>query len=196
MQINNAPQRSKEWFEVRALRLTASHAQAIAANGKGLVTYVEKKMSEYYSSAERENYTNKDMERGIELEPQAIMAYSFTKNIEVDSVGFVIYSDFVGCSPDGIAGEDGLVEVKCPSDSVYFKLLQDEKIDSKYEKQMQMQMLICNKRWTDYVVYNPNYEKYLFVKRVFPDPEVFEKLKKGFKAGEEMIKKIMDKMEG
>ncbi len=195
MEINNCEQRSPEWFKLRELRISASHAQAIAANGKGLVSYVEKKMAEYYSTAERDSYTNKDMERGVELEDSAIMAYSFEKDIDVSSVGYVIYNDYVGVSPDGFANKDGLVEVKCPNDLNYFKLLQTGKIDTKYIWQMQMQMLVCGKDWCDFVAYSPNFDQQLFIKRVEPDQKAFEKLKIGFVEGEGMIKNIMERME-
>ena len=173
-------QRSQEWYELRSTRMTASHAQAIGANGKGLITYIRDKMCKLYSTNEEEKYTNKDMEYGIEQEPVARMLYEFETGNKVEKVGFVIYDDYVGCSPDGLVGDKGLIEIKCPSNKVYFDLLLDKKIDTKYFWQMQMQMLICDREWCDYVAYNPNFEQQLFTARLYRHEESIEKLKKGF----------------
>jgi putative phage-type endonuclease len=196
MKIINVEQGTKEWFDLRKGLLTASHAQAIAANGKGLITYVKEKMCEVYSTAEKETYSNKAMENGVELEEYAAIAYEFETGRETERIGFVKYNDYIGASPDRIVGDDGLVEIKCPSDKTFFNLLLDNKIDSKYMWQMQMQMLITERKWCDYVVYNPNFDKSLVIIRVLPDEKKFQKLLEGFKAGEALIKEIRSNMEG
>lgn len=190
LQIINVDQGSDEWFELRAARLTASHAQAIAANGAGLKTYVRIKMSEYYSCAEKEYFSNADTERGNALENEAGLLYAWENDVEVSKVGFVVYNDYVGCSPDLLVNDNGLAEIKCPADKTYFNYLMDKKIDSKYMWQMQAQLLICGKEWCDYVVYNPNFETNIVVQRVFPDKDKFEKLEKGFESGQKMIEEI------
>lgn len=195
MQIhNNIEQLSEEWWELRQKRMTASHAQAIAASGAGLKTYVEKIMQEYFSKGEPERFGNRHTDRGNELEDQAGMVYSFEKNINVKKVGFVTYNDFVGCSPDLFAGEDGLCEIKCLADKGHFNLILGGKPESKYVWQAQCQMLICEKKWNDLTFYNPNFEKYLIVFRILPDAKKFEKLRKGFSEGERMIKEIENKL--
>ena len=174
--------------------MTASHAQAIASNGKGLVTYIREKMCSLYSTGEQDNYTNQAMDYGIEQEPIAKMIYEFETGNRVIDVGFSIYDEYVGCSPDGFVG-DGLIEIKCPTDKVYFNLLLDKKIDTKYEWQMQMQMLVCGKNWCDYVVYNPNFKQQLFIKRVLRDEKKMEKLILGFESGIKMMKEINKELE-
>lgn len=196
MIVHWMPQYSPEWWNIHAGKMGASHAQAIAANGAGLKSYIRDEiMGPLYSKAERQSYTSKAMERGLDLEPSAAMVYEFRTDIELKEVGFVEYNDFVGVSPDRFAGGDGLVEIKCPEDKAYFNLLLDEKIDSKYEWQIQMQLLVCDKSWCDYVVYNPSYEQNLFIKRVLPDKEKFDKLLKGFESGIKMMEEIKKKME-
>ena len=66
MKIYSFEQDSPEWWAVREKKLTASHAQAIGANGKGLKTYVRKFMSEYFSAALVESYSNKNMAGGLD----------------------------------------------------------------------------------------------------------------------------------
>lgn len=193
MKIYNFPQYSDEWWEIRKKKMTASHATAIATNGAGLKTYIQEIMVSLYSKEVEVSYSSKSMARGLELEDSAATVYSFENNIEVRKIGFVVYSEYVGCSPDIYAG-DGMAEIKCPEDKTYFKYLLDRKIDTKYYAQMQMQMLCCGRPWCDYVVYNPNFDQDLIVQRVFPDDDKFKKLHIGFKAGEKMIKTIEAKL--
>jgi len=192
--IFNFEQYSEEWWAIRQKKMTGSHAQAIGANGKGLETYITEVMTEYYSSCRPERYSNKDMERGLELEPEAADRYAGETFSVVETVGFVVYSDFIGVSPDRFVSDDGLAEIKCPNDKTYFKLLLDFKIESKYMWQMQMQMLCCNRSWCDYVVYNPNFEQAILIERVLPDEKKFEKLRAGFESGQKMIEEIEAKM--
>jgi putative phage-type endonuclease len=195
MIIHDVAQRSPEWFKLREKRMTASHAQAIAANGKGLNTYITKLMQEYYSNQEPEHFSNKDTQRGNELEDSAVFLYSCETELNTIPVGFVEYSEHVGCSPDRFVPGDGLVEVKCPDDKVYFQYLLDGKIDTNYVWQMQMQLLICQKSFCDYVVYNPNFEKKIIIKRVEASAEYWDKLAIGFESGEKLIKEIEDKID-
>ena len=193
MKIHTMEQGTDEWFAVRNGKMTASHAQAIGSCGKGLETYCWQVVAESLSSGEKEFYTNKDMERGNELEAQAISMYELEKGVETEIVGFVEHNEYVGASPDRLVGEDGMVEVKCPNDINFFKGLVEKKIDSKYEWQMQMQMFVTGRKWCDFVAYNPNFENSLFIMRVNLDPEKQEKLKQGIALGTEKIKAIQAK---
>lgn len=66
----------------------------------------------------------------------------------------------------------------------------ESEIESKYIWQMQMQLLISERKWADYVSYNPNYKKSLIIFRIYPDEKKFEALKEGFVYGEKKIKEI------
>ena len=196
MNIINCEQGSADWFNSRKGKLTASHATAIGNNGKGLETYVIELMAEYYSSAEKESYTNEDMERGHELEAQARSIYELENDCKVEEVGFIEHNQFVGCSPDGLVGEDGGIEIKCLNDKNYFMHLIDERaeIDSGHMWQIQMNLLITGRAWWDYIIYNPNYKNSIIVKRIYPDQDKFKSLLIGFEIGTEKIKNIINKM--
>lgn len=184
-------QGSPEWFEIRVGKVTASHAQAIGNNGKGLENYILEVVAEMFSSSEKEHYSNEHTERGNELEPIARSMYELQNDVEVEEIGFAEYNDFVGCSPDGLVGKDGMIEIKCPDDKTYFNLLMNEKIDNAYIWQCQMNMLILERKWCDLVFYNPNFEKSMKIFRLEPDKEMFSKLKEGFaKAEKEIIRMI------
>lgn len=197
MKIHNFEQGTPEWFAVRVGKMTASHATAIGNAGKGLDTYIHKMMAEYYSSGEKVEFGSKDTERGNELEPIARAVYEFEKGVTVDVVGFVELNEFVGCSPDGLVGEDGGVEIKSPSDETYLKYLLygNDAIESDYIWQVQMNLLITGRSWWDLIIYNPNFKKSMLVYRILPDQEKFKALQLGFEKGSEMIKNIKNIIE-
>ena len=126
-------------------------------------------MQEYYSKAERVSFSNHHTDRGNDLEDSACTVYSFEQEISVQKIGFVTFNDFVGCSPDRFADDDGLAECKCLDDKGHFALILGGTFASGYIWQCQMQMLICQKKWCDLFSYSPNYEEYLKVNRLFPD---------------------------
>ncbi len=194
VKIHEMEQRSDEWFAIKKGKASASRAQAIGNGGKGLENYVIEIMAEYYSIAERENYINEHMQRGIELEPIAKQVYELEHDCEVREIGFAEYNEYIGCSPDGLVGKDGMIEIKCPCDRIYLGILINEKIDSGYEWQCQMNMLILKRKWCDLIFYNPNFKRSMYIKRLKADKKAHEKLLKGFIKVEEEIKKIKNKI--
>jgi putative phage-type endonuclease len=193
--IIDTEQRSLDWFAVRGLKLTASHASTIATAGKGLITYVEEIVASYYSGFKEETYKSEAMQRGIELEPEAKSIYELETGRTIKDVGFIVYNEFVGGSPDGLIDEDGGVEIKCHSAKNYAQLILDGEIDNKYYMQIQMYLLITNRKWFDYVGYNPNFKRCLYIKRIEADKEAHDKLLKGFEVGTKLIKERVAKME-
>lgn len=200
MQIHNVEQDTEEWFALRLqYPLTASNAQAIGNQGKGLETLVWEKLAEKHSKVTKERYTNKDLERGTELEPQAREMYELKTGNTVLQAGFVTnhaISKVGGASPDGIIGTDGLLEIKCFEDTKHFKLIIENKttgtfkVESQYVWQMQQQMLFTGRAWCDFVAYNPNYPQSLLIQRVYAYKEMQDEIQEGLKIGEKLIKKI------
>lgn len=196
MEILNLEQGTQEWFEARKLKMTALNATAIANCGSGLETYIYELCSEFFSKAEKDHYSNDDIERGNILESEARSIYEFETGNSVKEVGFCLYDEFSGCSPDGLVNDDGLVEFKCKNDKNHLKqIIKGEKaIESSYMWQMQMQMLVTGRRWCDFVCYNPNFEKHTLIFRVNADDEKHAKIKEGLEKGKSIIKTIMSKM--
>ena len=194
--IKDIKQQSPEWFKIREGKMTASHAQAIGNAGKGLETYVYDLVAEEYSSAEKEHFTNEHTERGNELEEVARGIYELENNVSVEQVTFVEYNEYVGCSPDGLVGEDGLIEIKSLIDTEYLKYLifGEKQIDTKYIWQCQMQMLVTGRKWNDLVIYNPNFKKSMLVFRIEQDKEMFDKLLNGFEVGKKLILELKEKL--
>jgi len=191
MTIHNLQQGTPEWFAVRLGKLTASDAQAIATAGKGLETLCFEKVAEIISGTKQASYTNGDMERGKEQEELARASYELKYGLSVVSVGFVELNEYVGASPDGFVGDDGLVEFKCPTNTNFVMLMYNKKPDSKYDWQMQMQMKVTGRSWVDFVAFNENFPEIITL-RVEKDEQKFAKIEQGLEVGVEKIKSILE----
>lgn len=186
-------QGSEEWHKIRELKLTASHGTAIANNGAGLKTYV-KDLVIRVIAPQQDNFTSKDMERGNLLEPIARTMYEFENNLIVEEVGFIEHCSHSGYSPDGLIGEDGLLEIKARNDAKHYNLLTGGLVSSDTRWQMQFGLMVTGREWCDFVSYNPNFKsKALFVKRFYRDEKLIEKLKIGLEAGIKMLKLELDR---
>lgn len=192
MKIHNLEQQSPEWFAIRKWKMTASEAQAIWNNWKGLDTYIKKLMSETFSSWQKEFYSNSDTERGNELEEVARQMYELENDVIVDTVWFIEFNEFVWCSPDWLVWEDWWIEIKCLNDFNHFKLMLEgiDWIDTWYIWQIQMNLLITGRKWWDYVSYNPNFERTLIIYRILPDSIKHESLTKWLIIWKQKIQEI------
>ena len=144
-------QRSQEWFDERAGKFTASRIsellgiKALGLTGEG---YAMEMAVEEVFGREENDFISYDMQRGIDLEPLAFNHFKEKKALEfidVQNCGFFKYCENSGASPDGLVGDDAILEIKCPTRKTFFKLKLTNEIDSKYFAQMQMQMLSTNR---------------------------------------------------
>ena len=193
MKVYNCEQGSEEWLKCRLGKLTGSVAHTIATSGKGLETLCLEKATEILTGIISDGYKNDAMQHGNDYEAEARSIYELETGNTVIQVGFCEVNEFVGVSPDGLIGDDGLIEIKCPTDKTYTQYLIDGVIKPEYYSQMQMQMLITNRNWCDYVVYNPNFKKTIIIKRVKADKEHMEKIGAGLGYGMRKIKEIVEK---
>lgn len=185
-------QGSDEWYEIKKLHFSASNANAIMANGAGLKTLVDEMLCEYYSSGKFPEYSGKfknpHMQRGNDFEDKAAKIYELETGRKVEKIGFIELDEHIGCSPDRLVGEDGLLEIKNPSDQVFMKLKETKKIDKKYLDQMQMQMFVSGRSWCDFFAFNPNFTPCFELIRVTKDIEAFKLITQGLSAGKALLK--------
>lgn len=122
-----------------------------------------------------ESYTNAAMEWGTQTEPQARVAYEVKTGNFVDQVAFIDHPTIAGfgCSPDGIVGSDGLIEIKCPNSATHWSYIKANEPPNKYFIQMQAQMAVTGAKWCDFVSFDPRMPErsQLLVVRVMRDPE-------------------------
>lgn len=189
IKYHSIEQCSDEWFELRKRKLTGSNATAIGANGAGLKTYCKEIVIDLVRITEKDSFTNADIERGNELESIGVSAYELENNVTVESIGFITNDEFenVGVSPDGLVGTDGGIEIKARNDQKHLSLILGETKEIPIN-QIQMCLLVTGREWWDFISVNTNFDKPIFVKRIYPDLKYFDKLKAGFDTGNKLIK--------
>lgn len=179
-------QGSPAWLAVRIGKLTASRFKDILANGVGSApsktrqNYLYEIASEVLTGQMKDNYTNAAMEYGVLTEPLARAAYEETEQEPVTQVGFVEHGDFhgVGCSPDGMLGDAGLLEIKCPNTSTQIQRVLSGDFPSEYQAQVQGQLWVCQREWCDFLSYDGRIKgpASYFKVRVYRDEEFIKKL--------------------
>lgn len=162
-------QGTTEWFAARCGCVTASCFKAVMTKGQGKTrrTYMLKLAGEIMTGAVQESFKSSDMERGHIMEPEARELYALTTGNDVDQVGFVKSADQVGYSPDGLIGEDGLLEIKTRKPELQIALLFDGEIPKEHMHQLQGGLLVSGRKWIDFVSYWPGLP--IFIKRVERD---------------------------
>lgn len=183
-------QRSSEWFAARAGRVTASRIADMTARiksgwGASRGNYLAELVAERLTGIPHGGYVNGAMLRGIETEPEAVIAYEFYSDNTVEPAGFIAHPsiEMSGASPDGLVGEEGCLEVKCPNTSTHIDTLLGRAVPQKYFLQIQWQLACSGRKWGDFVSYDPRMpeELKLFVRRVPRDETKIAELEKEVK---------------
>ena len=169
MKVYNCKQLSDDWFAVKLGKVSASHFSDVLNKKSGYKTYQYRLLGERLSGVSYEAYSNKTMDRGSEVEKQAREYYEALFG-KVEQVGFVELNDYVGCSPDGMVGKDGIIETKCPFPSTHVKYIIENKLPANYKPQVQGQLWVTGRQWCDFLSYDPRVSDRPFWKiRVFRD---------------------------
>lgn len=195
-------QRTEEWYQARLGKVTASKVAAVLAKKDSATRadYLTDLVLERLTGKQQEFYTNEAMQWGTDTEPQARMAYEAESGNLVDELGFIDHPTIAnfGCSPDGVIGEDGLIEIKCPNSKTHLSTLLSKKAPTKYIPQMQTQMAVMNRQWCDFVSFDPRLpeELQLFVVRVNRDDEYIAKLEEEVTAFLEEVESTVTKLKG
>ena len=195
-------QKSDEWYQARLGKVTASRVASVLAkkDSSTRADYLTDLVLERLTGNPTEMFVSSAMQWGTDTEPQARMAYEAHTNNLVDEVGFIDHPTIVnfGCSPDGVVGEEGLIEIKCMSSKNAIETLIAGKAPTKYIPQMQTQMAVMNRQWCDFVSFDPRLpeELQLFVIRVNRDDEYIAKLEEEVTAFLEEVESTVTKLKG
>jgi hypothetical protein len=178
MRINNHVQGSDEWLQSRLGKPTASNfGKLITPTGKPSASadgYINELIAQRITGELPEFYTNSAMERGNELEPAAKALYEFTYGVEVVEAGLCLHDEFdCGASPDGLVGDDGGLEIKCPLPHNHIAYLRSGDVTTKYIPQIQGCLWITGREWWDFMSYHPAMED--LIVRVYRDEVVHQK---------------------
>lgn len=168
VEVINCEQNSPEWYEARLGIPTASNFATVMAKGEGKTrrTYMLKLAGEILTGAPAENYSNAAMERGHEMEPEALKEYSFMTNSEPELIGFVRNGN-KGASPDCLVGPNGLGEFKSKAPHILIEVLLKDQFPPEHRAQCQGALWVAEREWVDIVCFWPKLP--LFVKRAYRD---------------------------
>lgn len=148
-------QRTEEWYKARIGVITASACGEFMSAHKRR-SFAFKKLAEMLTGESESFKMNEYMQWGIDTEDEARIAYEKLTGNSVQEIGFVFKDESrrVGCSPDGLVGDDGLVEIKCPMTKTHLGYIESGP-PKKYKDQMNFQMYCTGRKWCDFVSYDP-----------------------------------------
>lgn len=173
-------QQTPEWFAARCGVPSASNFDKIVTTkgepSKQAQKYLWQLAGERVTGKQEESFTSGHMQRGIELEAEARQFYELVSDVVVQTVGICYPNENkkYSCSPDGLVGEDGGLEIKCPSMAVHVGYLIEGVLPTEYFQQVQGNLLVTGRKWWDFVSYYPGLKPLML--RVYRDEEFIKKL--------------------
>jgi len=173
MRFHDIEQNTDEWLDLRAGKITGSGVSKIMANlgkafGEPAKKYAANIALEQITGKPISNgFSNDHTERGHEQEPLARSAYENKYFCEVTNGGFFEING-LGCSPDGLVGDCGLIEIKSVISSVHFSNIKRQTFDPAYKWQLISNLKFTGRDWIDSVSYCADYPdgRQLFVSRL------------------------------
>ena len=164
----SAPQGSAEWLAARAGCLTASAIADMLAKTKtgeaaSRANLRARLVAERLTGIPQDGFSNAAMQWGNEQEPFARAAYEIHSGNLVDQTGLVMHPSipYAGASPDGLVDDCGLVEIKCPNTATHIKYLLSGDVPKEYQPQMLWQMECTERKWCDFVSFDPRMPSHL-----------------------------------
>ena len=196
MRIDQNEQGSPEWLAAR-LGIPSASMFAKLVTTKGIWSasadaYINQLVAERLTGEREEVFQSHHMLRGTELEPDARDLYSLMSDAEVTEVGFCLHDTLsAGCSPVGLIGEDGGLEIKCPAPSTHVEYLRGGVLPSKYKQQVMGCLWITGREWWDFVSYHPTMKP--LIVRVERDEEYIAALEKCVTKAVNLIEENVEK---
>ncbi|HAT7730645.1 TPA: YqaJ viral recombinase family protein [Enterobacter cloacae] len=155
---HDVEQNGEEWDALRLGKATASNFGLIMANdgkafGEPAKRYALQLALEQIKGCKSEfGFSNDHMERGHEQEPIARMLYEEMNFVDVDNGGFFDHETY-GDSPDGLVGQDGLVEIKSVIAATHYSTLTRGSFDPAYRWQLVGHLDCSGRDWVDFISY-------------------------------------------
>jgi putative phage-type endonuclease len=199
----NCEQRTEEWAALRCGKVTASRIADILAEIKkgesaSRRNYRMELVIETLTRVPVPQYVSPEMLWGTDQEPFARATYELKCDTTVDTTGFAIHSHIprFGASPDGLVGEDGLVEFKCPNTATHIGYLLGQSLPAEYASQMFAQMACTGRAWCDFVSYDPRLPEHLqlFIRRLFRNDAIIGEIERKIEEFLEEVDGTVDKL--
>ena len=183
MIVMEMPQGGEDWLRARRGVVTASNFHLVLARGSGKTrrAYMERLAWEIVSGAPGEGaFMSEAMARGKALEPRAREAYRAASGLDVREVGLVFLDEGrrIAASPDGLIGDDGGLEIKCPLPHRHEACVARGCVPPRHRAQIQGNMWVSGRRWWDFVSFAPEADEPLFIRRVHRDEAYVDMLRR------------------
>lgn len=197
-------QRTDAWLVQRLGHVTASRISdaldMLKNNNEGQkrINYRLELIAERLTGQQAEFFENNAMKHGVMYEPLARRAYEALTGNFVEEVGFIKHPtlEWSGASPDGLIGNDGLIEIKCPTSQTYIAWMLAQKVPEKHKDQMLWQLVCTGRKWCDFVSFDPRMpeELSIFVNRYEPTIEEKESIELQAKVFLNSIDEMIEKL--
>ena len=201
--VDNIEQGSIEWLNARLAKVTASKVSDVISKGRGKApskmaeTYMMELIAEKLTGQSKPFFENDAMRWGTETEPQARAMYEVNNDfVSVREVAYVEHDEHILISPDGLIGDDGLLEIKCPNTTTQLKRALSDDYSADYKAQIQMQLWVTERQWCDFVSFDPRLDcaaGYL-QQRVERDEEYIEEMKVKVYAFVERMNELIEQL--
>lgn len=197
--VEGLEQQTPEWIQMRIGIVTGSRVPDVMAKlkrGTGEAAarrnYRNELVIENLTGRACEHYVTQAMEWGIQQEKFARNAYEVATNAIVEPVGFALHPTIgnFGASPDSLVGDDGVLEIKCPTSETHLEWMLSGVVPVDYEPQMLAAMACTQRKWCDFVSYDPRMpdKLQLYIRRLHWDDEKIA-------AMEQEVCKFLDELE-
>lgn len=204
--FHNVEQGTDKWLEIKAGKFSGTDASTFVVKGKnkdqigtGLLALIPKKVAELVVGIDLDGFNNKSMQRGNDLEPLARSRYEMENFADVEQIGFIQSGEYLGFSPDGLVGQDGLIEIKCLEAPAWIAWIDSDMkpsdIQKKHYTQIQWGLFISGRKWCDYVMYNPDFAPLDYTQtRVDRDEKMIELFAEKSKVVEREMVRLLNKV--
>ena len=167
-----------EWFEIRRGKATSSRVSDVMATLKSggeaasRRNYRAELVCEILTGVTPEGYVSKEMQWGTDNEPFARAAFELAEDVSVESIGFATHPQIerFGASCDGLVGNDGVLELKCPNTATHLDYLLRGKAPVEYELQMLSEIACTEREWVQFASFDPRLPKDL---QLFKAPKFY-----------------------
>ena len=197
-------QGSEEWLMARLGHITGSRMADVLAKVKygeasSRANYKTQLVTERITGKPIKSFSNSIMQQGTDREPFARIQYEF-ENGSVQEVGFIHHPKIAwsGVSVDGLVGNDGIIEIKCPLETTHTNNLLKKEVPSKYVAQVQWGLAVTERQFCDFISFNPDFpdDLQMIVVRVDRDDDYIAKMEEEVIAFNEEIEAIVNQLKG
>ena len=165
MKIHTFPQGSEQWEQIRKGKATASRFGDIVTAkqlklSKSAISYAAEIVAERLGVESTDFMPTYWMQYGIEAEEYAIAEFEQTTGLQVEKVGFCELTDWIGCSPDGLVGDDAMIQAKCPKAETLIKYHVAGTLPDKYLMQVQGELWVASRSISHFYAWHPQLQPF------------------------------------